>query len=144
MPSPVQCGQCKADLPDEPPDTPPDNRQPCPKCGSVKRDFRMVANSGTIAVTTGAVVMGGGGTAITRGGASDLMEEHRRVMDDILGPDRPPADPPSINIVVDSEVDQDLLAEFLAELSGIYSELSGGDELIIVEGKLPVAEEACV
>lgn len=58
--------------------------------------------------------------------------------------ERQPTDTPSLNVVVDSDVDQELLAEFLAELSAIYSDLSDGDELVIVEGKLPVGEEPCI
>ncbi len=37
----------------------------------------------------------------------------------------------SLNILTDSSVDPQVLAEFLAELSSIYGELSDGDELVI-------------
>jgi DNA-directed RNA polymerase specialized sigma24 family protein len=40
------------------------------------------------------------------------------------------------SIIVDSSVDSDLLARFLSELAALYSELTGGDELIIKEGKV--------
>jgi hypothetical protein len=51
-------------------------------------------------------------------------------------------DPPSIRCIIDSDVDPEVMAEFFAELSSIYAELSDGDELIIREAKLPVVEEA--
>lgn len=47
----------------------------------------------------------------------------------------------SISIICDSDVSPEILAEFLAELSSVYSEISGGDELIIQDGKLPVGQE---
>lgn len=50
-------------------------------------------------------------------------------------------DPPLLTILVDSDVDKELFAEFLAELASLYSELSGGDELIIRDGKTPAPVE---
>jgi hypothetical protein len=50
----------------------------------------------------------------------------------------------SINVLVDSDVDPQTLAAFFAELSAIYSDLSDGDELVIREGKIPVAKGVLV
>lgn len=41
-------------------------------------------------------------------------------------------------IIVDADVDQTLMADFLAELARLYAELSDGDELVIRDGKVPV------
>lgn len=41
-------------------------------------------------------------------------------------------------VLVDADVDQQLMAEFLTELAKLYAELSGGDEMVIREGKIPV------
>jgi hypothetical protein len=38
---------------------------------------------------------------------------------------------PSLSVIVGSDVDPAKLAECLAEISSVYSELSGGDELVI-------------
>ncbi|MCP4581490.1 MAG: HPF/RaiA family ribosome-associated protein [candidate division Zixibacteria bacterium] len=44
----------------------------------------------------------------------------------------------SLEIIIDADVDQNLLAGFLFELANFYSDISGGDELIIRgEGFLP-------
>jgi ElaB/YqjD/DUF883 family membrane-anchored ribosome-binding protein len=78
--------------------------------------------------------------------ANDKTTEHiaelQSRMMELAGQVNDGIESPSLSIVVDSDVDPELLAEFLAELSSIYSELSKGDELIVVEGKLPVGEEA--
>jgi RNA polymerase sigma factor (sigma-70 family) len=44
----------------------------------------------------------------------------------------------AFSIIVDADINIDLLADFLTELSSLYSDLSGGDELVIREGKIPV------
>ncbi len=42
-----------------------------------------------------------------------------------------PKPSPSLTVVVDSDVNPAKLADFLAEISSVYSVLSGGDELVI-------------
>ncbi len=43
----------------------------------------------------------------------------------------------AMSILVDEDLDANLFAEFLAELARFYTELSGGDELVIREGMVP-------
>jgi hypothetical protein len=50
-----------------------------------------------------------------------------------IGPPEYDSIAPSLHIIVDSGVDPAKLAECLAEISSVYSELSGGDELVIKE-----------
>ena len=47
------------------------------------------------------------------------------------------------SIVVDSSVDADQMAKFLAELAEVYGELSSGDELVIKEGRIPAGSLVC-
>ena len=66
-----------------------------------------------------------------------------------LWPDGPPweeakSPPQSLSVIVDSDVDKNLLAEFFAELASLYSDLSDGDELIIREGFTPKPVEVPV
>ncbi len=50
----------------------------------------------------------------------------------------------SLSLVVDEDINADLFAEFMTELSKFYAELSGGDELVIREGKIPVRSKVLV
>jgi cellobiose-specific phosphotransferase system component IIA len=47
----------------------------------------------------------------------------------------------TLTLLVDLSIDSTLAADLLAEVSACYSELSGGDELVIRDGKVPVLEE---
>jgi hypothetical protein len=47
MSAPVACGQCNAAL-DERSDLPPDQRPPCPYCGSMARAFSVTATGGIV------------------------------------------------------------------------------------------------
>lgn len=43
------------------------------------------------------------------------------------------------SIIFDASVDEERMAGFLGELAEFYFELSGGDELVIRQGKIPVS-----
>lgn len=45
------CNQCGQPLADDPPGVAPENRAPCPNCGSRSRRYEMHAESGVFAVT---------------------------------------------------------------------------------------------
>jgi hypothetical protein len=46
--------------------------------------------------------------------------------------------------LVDASADTNVLAEFLIELNRFYAELTGGDELVIREGRIPVVPVGAV
>jgi hypothetical protein len=72
----------------------------------------------------------------------EQMERLKATMSEMAIFGRKGLESPALSIVVDSDVEPEMLADFLAELSSVYSDLSQGDELVIVEGKMPVSEEA--
>src|SRR5436309_6308790 len=47
----VECGQCGTII-DEPTDTPAEDRQPCPKCGSTRRTFNLALASAITATSS--------------------------------------------------------------------------------------------
>jgi len=51
---------------------------------------------------------------------------------------KPAAATQALGVVVDADVDPDLLVGFLVELASFYFEISGGDDLVIREGKIPI------
>lgn len=67
MSAPVACAQCNAAL-DERSDLPPDQRPPCPHCGSMARAFSLTASGGIFNAVGGSAAMSSSYGVVTQAG----------------------------------------------------------------------------